>query len=153
MKEARASPHPFQPQTQSSFQTVFSPTAPDQKTHSKVHLPNLLPCLISPPDGGPHPQPDRWIQTESCKGHCQSPAHRHMLGTCSNGWVGFRDTQISMLLGITQKRNVRSKVWWFTRSCNSHYVSHFAAFFIDARTKISVAKSCSFVKIKLTISC
>ena len=26
--------------------------------------------------------------------------------------------------------------------CNSHYVSHFAAFFIDARAKRSVAESC-----------
>ena len=28
--------------------------------------------------------------------------------------------------------------------CNSHYVSHFAAFFIVARTKISVVKSCFY---------
>ena len=35
-----------------------------------------------------------------------------------------------------------SKTWWFVKFCNSHYVSHFAAFFIVARTKISVAKSC-----------
>ena len=37
---------------------------------------------------------------------------------------------------------MRSKIRWFTEFCNSHYVSHFAAFFIVARTKISVAKSC-----------
>ena len=30
-------------------------------------------------------------------------------------------------------RNVRSKIRWFTRFCNSHYLSHFTAFFIDAR--------------------
>lgn len=36
---------------------------------------------------------------------------------------------------------MRSKIWWFTEICNSHYVSHFAAFFIVARTKISVVKS------------
>ena len=30
---------------------------------------------------------------------------------------------------------------WFTY-CNSHYVSHFAAFFIDAGAKISVVESC-----------
>jgi len=35
---------------------------------------------------------------------------------------------------------LRSKIWWFT-NCRSHYVSHFAAFFIVARTKISVVKS------------
>jgi hypothetical protein len=44
----------------------------------------------------------------------------------------------------TQERNLRSKIWWFTEFCNSHYVSHFAAFFIVARTKISIAKSCKF---------
>ena len=42
----------------------------------------------------------------------------------------------------TRKRNLRSKVWWFTEFCNSHYVSHFAAFFIVARAKISIAESC-----------
>ena len=41
----------------------------------------------------------------------------------------------------TRKRNLRSKIWWFTEFCNSHYVSHFAAFFIVARTKTSAAKS------------
>ena len=45
---------------------------------------------------------------------------------------------------VTQERNLRSKIWWFTEFCNSHYVSHFAAFFIVARTKISIAKSCNF---------
>ncbi|KDP44822.1 hypothetical protein JCGZ_01322 [Jatropha curcas] len=30
---------------------------------------------------------------------------------------------------------------WFAGFCNSHQVSHFAAFFIDARAEISVAKS------------
>ena len=62
---------------------------------------------------------------------------------CSAGWGGFRNTQISMLLGMTQKRNVRSKFWWFTRSCNSHYVSHFAAFFIVVGSKTSIAESCN----------
>jgi hypothetical protein len=46
----------------------------------------------------------------------------------------------------TQERNLRSKIWWFTEFCNSHYVSHFAAFFIVARTKISIAKSCIFLR-------
>ena len=45
----------------------------------------------------------------------------------------------------TRKRNMRSKIWWFTEFCNSHYVSHFAAFFIVARAKISVAVSCKSV--------
>ena len=42
----------------------------------------------------------------------------------------------------TRKRNVRSKIWWFTEFCNSHYLSQFAAFFIVARAKRSVVKSC-----------
>ena len=37
--------------------------------------------------------------------------------------------------------NVRSKIRWFTEFCDSHYLSHFAAFFIDARTKRSVVES------------
>jgi hypothetical protein len=53
------------------------------------------------------------------------------------------DTQRGVLSGLSRKRNLRSKIWWFTEFCNSHYVSHFAAFFIVTRTKISVAKSCS----------
>ena len=39
---------------------------------------------------------------------------------------------------------MRSKIRWFTEFCNSHYVSHFAAFFIVARAKISVVESFSF---------
>ena len=31
-------------------------------------------------------------------------------------------------------------------SCNSHYVSHFAAFFIVARAKISVVEGCIWLK-------
>ena len=39
-------------------------------------------------------------------------------------------------------RKLRSKIRWFTNFCNSHYVSHFAAFFIDTGAKISVVESC-----------
>ena len=42
----------------------------------------------------------------------------------------------------TRERKVRSKIRWFTEFCNSHYLSQFAAFFIDARAKRSVVKSC-----------
>ena len=55
-------------------------------------------------------------------------------------WEVITDTQTGMLL--KEKRNMRSKIWWLTEFCNSHYVSHFAAFFIVARAKISVAESC-----------
>ncbi|KAK7380975.1 hypothetical protein VNO78_33496 [Psophocarpus tetragonolobus] len=37
--------------------------------------------------------------------------------------------------------NLRSKTRLFTGFCNSHQVSHFATFFIDARAEISVAES------------
>ncbi|PHT28910.1 hypothetical protein CQW23_31508 [Capsicum baccatum] len=39
-------------------------------------------------------------------------------------------------------RNLRSKTRWFTGFYNSHQVSHFATFFIDATAEISVAESC-----------
>ena len=110
-----------------------------------MHLPNLLLRLRQTRSQGcPGTTSNWWIWTEHSRTvHCHSPAHhQRCLGT-SNGWVGFRDTQISMLLGITQKRNVRSKFWWFTRSCNSHYVSHFAAFFIVVGSKTSIAESCN----------
>ena len=44
----------------------------------------------------------------------------------------------------TKERKMRSKIRWFTEFCNSHYLSHFAAFFIDARAKRSVAESCMY---------
>ncbi|PHT25675.1 hypothetical protein CQW23_34700 [Capsicum baccatum] len=37
--------------------------------------------------------------------------------------------------------NLRSKTRWFMGFYNSHHVSHFTMFFIDARAEISVAKS------------
>ena len=43
-------------------------------------------------------------------------------------------------------RNLRSKTRWFTGFCNSHQVSHFATFFIDARAGISVAESRWFIR-------
>jgi hypothetical protein len=71
------------------------------------------------------------------------------------GWVGFADTQISILPGVSRKCNVRSKIWWFTKICNSHYVSHFAAFFIVVGTKTSVAESrmafASYAKGKVSV--
>ena len=43
--------------------------------------------------------------------------------------------------GWSLGRNLRSKTRWFAGFCNSHHVSHFATFFIDARAEISVAES------------
>ncbi|KAK7289009.1 hypothetical protein RIF29_02553 [Crotalaria pallida] len=44
-------------------------------------------------------------------------------------------------------RNLRSKTRWFTGFCNSHQVSHFATFFIDAGAEISVAESLSDTRV------
>ena len=49
-------------------------------------------------------------------------------------------------------RNLRSKTRWFTGFCNSHQVSHFATFFIDARAEISVAESRFRLKLSTTQS-
>ena len=49
----------------------------------------------------------------------------------------------------TRKRNLRSKIWWFTEFCNSHYVSHFAAFFIVVGTKTSIAESSIWLSLLL----
>jgi hypothetical protein len=68
--------------------------------------------------------------------------HRFSVQRTLKGEGWWADTPTSMLPGISRKRKVRSKVWWFTGFCNSHYVSHFAAFFIDVGTKTSVAESC-----------
>ena len=60
----------------------------------------------------------------------------HVFGLCET------DTERNVPSGKTRRRQLRSRIWWFTEFCNSHYVSHFAALFIVTRTKISVAKSC-----------
>ncbi|PHT25691.1 hypothetical protein CQW23_34685 [Capsicum baccatum] len=39
------------------------------------------------------------------------------------------------------RRNLRSKTRWFTGFCNSHQVSHFATFFIEARAETSIVES------------
>ena len=55
------------------------------------------------------------------------------------------DTQTDMLRAFISQRNMRSKIRWFTEFCNSHYVSQFAAFFIDARAQRSTVKSCHII--------
>ena len=47
-----------------------------------------------------------------------------------------------MLSGITRKSNMRSTSYWFTESCNSQCLSHFAAPFIVVRAETSIAGSC-----------
>lgn len=51
------------------------------------------------------------------------------------------DTRPGMPRHWLPGRNVRSKVWWFTELCNSHYVSQFAAFFIVTRAERSTVES------------
>ena len=53
----------------------------------------------------------------------------------------MRDAQADVPWPNGFGRNLRSKTRWFTGFCNSHQVSHFATFFIDARAEISVAES------------
>ena len=42
---------------------------------------------------------------------------------------------------ISRQRSLRSKIWWLAEFCNSHCVSHFAAFFIVMGTKISIVEN------------
>ena len=51
-----------------------------------------------------------------------------------------------MLWGISPKRRMRSEFYWFTEFCNSQCLSHFAASFIVAQAKASLAESCIFWK-------
>ena len=46
-----------------------------------------------------------------------------------------------MLLGIPRSARCVQRFDDSLKICNSHYLSHFAAFFIDARTKRSVVES------------
>ena len=51
-------------------------------------------------------------------------------------------SQITLQQAYSQRKcNMRSKIQWLTDFCSSHYVSQFAAFFIDSRAKISIVKS------------
>jgi len=64
------------------------------------------------------------------------------LVTKRKGWFVYYRYSKRRAPRRTRERHLRSKIWWFTEFCNSHYISHFAAFFIVARTKISIVKSC-----------
>ena len=71
---------------------------------------------------------------------CQlrSPSPRTRIGEVRDE----ADAEADMPLAEASRRNMRSKIRWFTEFCNSHYVSHFAAFFIVTGAKISVVESC-----------
>ncbi len=76
----------------------------------------------------------------ACNPHIQ-PIHTQKMVELRDEWHSNRCT-----FRNTRRCKVRSKIRWFTEICNSHYLSHFAAFFIDAWAKRSVVNSC--VKIK-----
>ncbi|KAG7531778.1 Reverse transcriptase RNA-dependent DNA polymerase [Arabidopsis suecica] len=102
--------------------------------------------------------------------------HHRMSGRSRRPWLGFRPTACGNTRETSFRpasakeyrgrrfvtprqtcprpeglgRNLRSKTRWFTGFCNSHQVSHFATFFIDARAEISVAESRFCCK---TLSC
>ena len=52
-----------------------------------------------------------------------------------------------MLLGIPRSARCVQRFDDSLKICNSHYLSHFAAFFIDARAKRSVVESCTFFRL------
>ncbi len=60
-------------------------------------------------------------------------------------WEGMDWHSNRHTAGRTLQCHLRSKIRWFTEFCNSHYVSQFAAFFIDARAKRSTVKSCHII--------
>ena len=81
--------------------------------------------------------------------HQKGPAHleaQTLTATCSIKRQLLKqhriDTEAGMLLGISQKHNMRSSPCRFTEFCNSQCLSHFAAPFIVVRTETSIAESC-----------
>ena len=56
--------------------------------------------------------------------------------------MGFTDTQPSILPGIFLVMQCAFKILMIPKSCNSYYISHFAAFFIVVGAKKSIAESC-----------
>lgn len=60
-----------------------------------------------------------------------APTNTSQAGIVGGGDV-MRDAQADVPSTKGIGRNLRSKTRWFTGFCNSHQVSHFATFFIDA---------------------
>ena len=102
-------------------------------------------------------------QRETCKTRCQNlvtfqvSLNRHEIANTSQK----RDSISSSVWGLQwrsnrhvfrniKERNVRSKIRWFTKFCNSHYLSHFVAFFIDVKIKKFVVESFDFYKFTRT---
>ena len=97
-------------------------------------------CLTSfAPGGNP-----RALSTSVVARHSNAQAHSSNGTTEVEGVAGIKevDTEAGMLSGISRKRSVRSSPYWFTESCNSQCLSHFAAPFIIARAETSITESC-----------
>ena len=63
------------------------------------------------------------------------------------GLRGDNDARTGMPFGIPKGAMCVQRFDDSRKFCNSHYLSHFAAFFIDARTKRSVVESFNLIKI------
>ena len=64
---------------------------------------------------------------------------------CESTVENRNDTQTGMLSGVPESARCVQRFDDSLEICNSHYISRFAAFFIDARAKRSVAESCNSV--------
>ena len=64
--------------------------------------------------------------------------------TKHRGLRGDNDARTGMPFGIPKGAMCVQRFDDSLEFCNSHYLSHFAAFFIDARTKRSVVESFAF---------
>jgi hypothetical protein len=62
----------------------------------------------------------------------------------AQGLRGDNDARTGMPFGIPKGAMCVQRFDDSLEFCNSHYLSHFAAFFIDARTKRSVVESFAF---------
>ena len=107
-----------------------------QKHSSRLHQRCLTSCA---PRRNPHA-----LSTSEAARHSDAQAHSSNSTTKVEGVAGIKkvDTEAGMLSGISRKRSVRSSPYWFTESCNSQCLSHFAAPFIVVRAETSIAESC-----------
>ena len=103
---------------------------------NRLHSRCLASCVL-----GRHPHV---LSTSEAAGHSDAQAHPNNVTTKVEGVAGIKevDTEAGMLSGISRKRSVRSSPHWFTESCNSQCLSHFAAPFIVVRAETSIAESC-----------
>ena len=97
---------------------------------SRCRPPATTPRYVSPPPPPPPPP----------TGGTKTDAYDH--GTRRRSTAAFeKGTLRQTCRRPDRRRHLRSKTRWFTEFRNSHYVSQFAAFFIDARTEGSTVRS------------